>query len=147
MRATLPRCRDVRARLGGVEDLLGSAGGALDSKRRDATTRERFKRSRPIRGRVARVRGRAFCTEAIWRVKDFPSRRAAKSCENIDNNQSTDEILKTWGDVHGERKIFSSYLNKWSRNDITLQSLRHGLFRAQWNRRDQHVAPRTRACA
>ena len=61
----LPRRREVRARVGVLEDVRGAAGGERGSARRDDAAWERFIRGKSVRGRVVRARGRVVYAAAL----------------------------------------------------------------------------------
>ena len=77
VRATLPRRREVRARVGVLEDVRGAAGDGLGSALGDERAWERFIRCSSQRGRVVRARGRVGYEAATWLIekKTFSSRR------------------------------------------------------------------------
>ena len=58
VRATLPRRRVVRARVGVLEDVRGAAGGETGIGPAMKVLGERFSRGKTPRGRVVRARGR-----------------------------------------------------------------------------------------
>ena len=67
VRATVPRRREMRARVGVLEDLRGAAGGGRYSVYGNKPAWERFVRWRLLRGLVVRERGRLGFEAAPWR--------------------------------------------------------------------------------
>ena len=66
VRATVPRRRAVRARVGVLEDVRGATGGGLCSENGDVFAWERFTLCKSPGGRVVRARGRVVYDAARW---------------------------------------------------------------------------------
>ena len=72
VRARVPWRRRVRARVGVLEDVPGSAGDGLASAVGDDGAWEQFIRCKTVRGRVVRARGPVVYDDAPWRILRLP---------------------------------------------------------------------------